>query len=438
MTSTMDNQIESNILGVYENYSSEDPSLEKSFENYCPPTYSNKDLSLESYCPPTYLTRDLSVESSPTVVLNSHRFSYASTASSELSNRSSTEVNRESMAAQRQIREWEKKYNDASNELERLKLETLESKELNRVHVRTIRQLEQDVSQLKIVNKSLFDENKGLQIVISNKEVEYQKMEELYLEERRNNNERHLKSDSLASTLSDDRETLVGERVQKESDHTLIEELQNKIKTLKDDNESMTLYIQKMLNRIMEVKGFEDTLATDWTSERSNKTTTSTTTPTTKPIKASFENQPKASKTSRSNSLKTNFKFPPNGEIIQENSEPENISFSPSSPTIVEQSYEEDTTVTRARKGSSSADGAMVRESPRVDLPKRSSTANVIPSATTNNTNNNTNNNSNKRISGLFKWSVLAITSARNFADPPKKEDPYMKPILLVQANEKK
>ncbi|CAG8440682.1 10227_t:CDS:2 [Diversispora eburnea] len=386
MTSTMDNQIESNILGVYENYSAKNPSLKNSFEDYC----SNKDLSLEGYCPPTYLTKDLSVES-PTGVLNSQRFSYASTASSELSNRSSTEVNRESMAALRQIKEWEKKYNDTSNELERLKLETLESKELNRAHVRTIRQLEQDVSQLKIVNKSLFNDNKELQIRLSDKEGEYQKMEELYLEERRNNNERHLKSDSLTSTLSDDRETLVGERVQKESDHTLIEELQNKIKTLKDDNESMTLYIQKMLNRIMEVKGFEDTLATDWTSERSNKTTTLAT----KPIDVSSENQPKPSKNSRSNSLKNNFKFPQNGEIIQENSEPENLSsYSPSSPTIVEQSHEEDTTtVTRARKGSSSADSVIVRET---------------------------------------------ITSARTFADPPKKEDPYMKPILLVQANEKK
>lgn len=200
-----------------------------------------------------------------------------------------------------------------------------------------------------------------------------------------------------------------------------------------------------MLNRIMEVKGFEDTLATDWSMERRNKATPSTTTDASKtvdtsdkPTKASFENQPKAFK--RSNSLKTDFKFPhltgsdsTGEEIIDQYSDSER------SPTIVESPCEEKIPAARTHPGNSPSDGVIVRESPKVDVPKRSATTNVVSSSNSNlSAPTNNNNSSSKRISGLFKWSVLAITSARTFAEPSKKEDPYMKPILLVQANEKK
>ncbi|CAG8491124.1 2410_t:CDS:2 [Acaulospora morrowiae] len=362
--------------------------------------------------------------------------SYASSVSDFALTHSPTETShRESMAAQRQIKDLEKKLNDTLLELERTKKENRESIELNKTHVRRIKQLEQDSEQLKIVNKSLSNDMEIYQKKLVDKENEYKQLETMYYEEKKRNESRS------KSISSDDEVKTAGEAVYKESDHTLIEKLQDEIKTLRGDNESMTLYIQKMLNRIMEVDGFEETLATNWTSTSQEKSSKST----------------KSEKPARPNSLKSDFKFPRSptsaktsfATLKEEETTKSDDDESKNNPqqrssrplTTFESLNGDNASRTsppnRTRTGSNSADGALVQESPRyVNLPKRSSTMNVVPTGTANTTNSAA---SSKRISGFFKWSVAAVATAtmRNAAEAAKKEDPYMKPILLVQAKDK-
>ncbi|CAG8439818.1 11409_t:CDS:2 [Acaulospora colombiana] len=375
------------------------------------------------------------LSSSPTQEIYSKRFSSSSSASSIsdfTSTYSSTETSqRELMVTQRQIKDLEKKLGDTLAELERVKKDYRESVELNKTHVRRIKQLEQDSEQLKTVNRSLSVENGNYQEKLAKKDAEYEQLEVKYCEEIR-------KSENNSGSVD---ETTLGEAVLKESDHTLIEKLQDEVKTLKSDNESMAKYIQKMLNRIMEVDGFEETLATHWSSSSQEKSS--------KPMSPTNPAKPE-----RPNSLKTDFKFPRSPpyaktsfttlkeeEETKHYDEPEEYSQKCTSPSLTtfESLDKNDVTrrmplLNRPRKGSNSADNVLAQESPQqVNLPKRSSTTNVVPTGATDTA------TSSKRISGFFKWSLVAVATAtlKNNAEAAKKEDPYMKPILLVQAKDK-
>lgn len=358
----------------------------------------------------------------PVQEMYTKRFSSSSSASSISDFALTHETSqRESMNAQRQIKDLEKKLGDTLAELERIKKENRDSIELNKTHVRRIKQLEQDSQQLKTVNKSLSNDIATYQAKLVDKDAECKQLETKYYEEKRKNDNYH-RSDDVSP---------YGEAVHKESDHTLIEKLQDEIKTLKSDNESMTQYIQKMLNRIMEVDGFEETLATNWSSSSKEKSS--------KPVAS------KPVKPARPNSLKTDFKFPRSPPSVKtsfptiedettnhHDDEPEEYSQQPSSPPLTTFESLDKSNMTKnvspsnkaARTTSKSADDALSQESPR----NVNSPASSIPSPT-----------SNKRISGFFKWGMVAMATAtmRNNAEAAKKQDPYMKPILLVQANDK-
>ncbi|CAG8850081.1 21659_t:CDS:1, partial [Racocetra persica] len=81
-------------------------------------------------------------------------------------------LTREHMSAQRTIKELEKKVADLTSEIERSKSEHQESIDLNRTHVRRIKQLETELSQVKIVNKTMLEDNKKHQSMLNDKDAE--------------------------------------------------------------------------------------------------------------------------------------------------------------------------------------------------------------------------------------------------------------------------
>ncbi|CAG8472729.1 26786_t:CDS:2, partial [Racocetra persica] len=250
-------------------------------------------------------------------------------------------------------------------------------------------------------------------------------------------------SDSSDSDVEINRSgvSLGGERVHKESDHTLIEELQNEIKSLKDDNQSMNQYIQKMLNRIMEVDGFEETLATNWTPElhqkKLSKVNDRVSNPTSPNTSNDSLNKPLPSKP-RNNSFSSDFKFPTSSSANSSSSSPTSttskFSLTPlttslttslinslSSPVSKDEIIDdkEDSTVSTTRKLRASDDYSTISQRPSTNVPRRSQTMT---------------NGSNKRFS-ILKWGSYAFGTNAAALAAAKKEDPRMKPILLVEKN---
>ncbi|CAG8565356.1 22488_t:CDS:2 [Dentiscutata erythropus] len=336
-------------------------------------------------------------------------------------------LTREQMSAQRTIKELEKKVADLTAEIDRSKSEHQESIDLNRTHVRKIKQMELELSQVKIVNKTMLDDNKKYQSMLNDKDAE---LKELYENEV-------AKNAALSKKVTDSSDLDVeinrsgGERVHKESDHTLIEELQNEIKSLKEDNQSMNQYIQKMLNRIMEVDGFEETLATNWTPDSQKKISKVNNSRTSAPVSPSPKNTSNDSSNDslplkpRNKSL-SDFKFP--RTTPPSNSSTANSSSSPTTTTskfsltplttslinsLSSQNVNEEIIIENDSDNSSNG----LR--PNTNVPRRSQTMS---------------NGSNKRFS-ILKWGSYAFGTNAAALAAAKKEDPRMKPILLVEKN---
>ncbi|CAG8468988.1 7722_t:CDS:2 [Dentiscutata heterogama] len=351
-------------------------------------------------------------------------------------------LTREQMSAQRTIKELEKKVADLTAEIDRSKSEHQESIDLNRTHVRKIKQMELELSQVKIVNKTMLDDNKKYQSMLNDKDAE---LKELY-ENEVAKNAALSKNATDSSDLDVEINRSGGERVHKESDHTLIEELQNEIKTLKEDNQSMNQYIQKMLNRIMEVDGFEETLATNWTPESQKKISKVNNSRTSAPVSPS----PKSTSNDSSNDslpLKprnkslSDFKFPrttpPSNSSTANSSSPttttSKFSLTPLTTSLINslssQNVNEEIIIdndsglnnadTTARKVRGSEDNSSNGLRPNTNVPRRSQTMS---------------NGSNKRFS-ILKWGSYAFGTNAAALAAAKKEDPRMKPILLVEKN---
>ncbi|KAF0345976.1 m protein, serotype 2.1 precursor [Gigaspora margarita] len=347
-------------------------------------------------------------------------------------------LTREQMSAQRTIKELEKKVTDLTTEIERSKTDHQESIDLNRTHVRKIKQLELELSQVKIVNKTMLEDNKKHQLMLNEKDAEYRKLKELYENELAKNATLSKNSSDLDVEINRSGGSLVGERVHKECDHTLIEELQNEIKTLKDDNQSMNQYIQKMLNRIMEVDGFEETLATNWTPESHKKlpkVNTRVSAPVT-PVTSNNSSINSLPLKPRNKSL-SDFKFP---TVTPSNFSTANSSSS-SSPTTANSKFSL-TPLTTSLINSLTVkeeiiidnDSGLNNNSDTASRKSRTSDDYSVTNAPRRTQNLNSGSNNNKRFS-ILKWGSYAFGTNAAALAAAKKDDPRMKPILLVEKN---
>ncbi|RHZ44211.1 hypothetical protein Glove_750g12 [Diversispora epigaea] len=237
--------------------------------------------------------------------------------SAAVTNGSGYIFNREVRTAQRTIKELERRLNELTTEIENAKQATTESMNLNKIHARRIHSLETELSQEKNLSRTLREDIEGYQLLLHEKTMKGEFMLNPIMQ--RNNVKPDKKFDTIIKvtshtnkddetdidnkdsssiikkkSLSNDleaelnrastlRETLLGERVYKESDHTVIEiscvhysELLDEIKSLKDANKSMALYIEKILNRIMEAQS-EELLSTDWSAKVAASSPTSPT-----------------------------------------------------------------------------------------------------------------------------------------------------------------
>ncbi|CAG8467246.1 8905_t:CDS:2 [Diversispora eburnea] len=205
-------------------------------------------------------------------------FDLESDNSATITNGSGYIFNREVRTAQRTIKELERRLNELTTEIENAKQATTESMNLNKIHARRIHSLETELSQEKNLSRTLREDIEGYQLLLHEKTM---KDDETEVDNK--DNPSIIKKKSLSNDLEAElnrastlRETLLGERVYKESDHTVIEKLLDEIKSLKDANKSMALYIEKILNRIMEAQS-EELLSTDWSAKVAASSPTSPT-----------------------------------------------------------------------------------------------------------------------------------------------------------------
>ncbi|CAG8596244.1 7987_t:CDS:2 [Cetraspora pellucida] len=324
---------------------------------------------------------------------------------------------REARTAQRTIKELERRVNELTTEIENVKRAHTESMNVNKSHVARIHHLENELGQVKHMNQTLMEENEGYQLLLHEKTMRGEFMLNPIMQRnakyiisaketnRTNKEDGKLTQDdssiidpkslaidleaelNRASELSD---CLQGERVHKESDHTIIEKLQDEIKLLKDSNKSMSLYIQKILNRIMEAKGFEEILSNEWSAK---KTVSSPTSPTTGSFNLSQE--PAKKKMER---RKTFSSF-----HLRSASQPQN-----NLKPVIQENIAEEPEQTRS-KGNETVQLA--------ELSKRSRR-------------NSTGFRNGKRFSLLGLVGMGA-------KDGEKKDDPYLKQMILVQENQK-
>ncbi|CAG8569337.1 439_t:CDS:2, partial [Funneliformis caledonium] len=202
------------------------------------------------------------------------------------------------------IKELERHNNEINAKLEEAKQE---SSNFSSSLVRRIQQLENELSRVKDMNQALIEENekilKGafmLNPIMQRNESYTEKKHTDTVEKVTNGYESSSPKDddiakienSIATDLTEefDRTSLLNtfERVHKESDHSIIEKLQDTIKSLNDANKGLRLYIEKILDRIMEAQGFEEILssAPEWKNQSVSNPVSSTT------ASFSFNNDP--------------------------------------------------------------------------------------------------------------------------------------------------
>ncbi|CAG8515372.1 18893_t:CDS:2 [Racocetra persica] len=321
---------------------------------------------------------------------------------------------REARTAQRTIKELERRVNELTTEIENVKRAHTDSMNINKNHVARIHHLENELGQVKHMNQTLMEENEGYQLLLHEKTMRGEFMlnpimqrntKHTHISEKETNRTNKedgksveedisIESKSLAIDLeaelnraSELSDFLQGERVHKESDHTIIEKLQDEIKLLKDSNKSMSLYIQKILNRIMEAKGFEEILSNEWSAK---KAASSPTSPTTGSFNLSQE--PVKKKMER---RKTFSSF-----HLRSASQPQNNL----KPVIQEN----------------------IAEEPELPKPKDNETV-QLADLSKRSRRNSTGFRNGKRFS---LWGFGS-------KDGEKKDDPYLKPMMLVQENQK-
>ncbi|CAI2186096.1 4781_t:CDS:2 [Funneliformis geosporum] len=306
------------------------------------------------------------------------------------------------------IKELERRNKELNAKLEEAKQE---SSNFSSSLVRKIQQLENELSRVKHMNQVLTEENEKilkrefmLNPIMQRNESYTEKKHTDTVEKVTNDYESSYPHDDIVkienSIITDlsvelDRTLLnTFERVHKESDHSIIEKLQDKIESLNYDNKCLRLYIEKILNRIMEVQGAEEILSS--APECKNQSVSNPVTSTTDSF--SFNDYLTLEKIERRRSWsgsQPQDNFTSNDKIMVE--EPSQIYPIPN-------------------KGVSNEDTITLS-----DVPKRTQRRN---------SNSASGGKIAKRFS-IFNW-VGGATKVE------RKDDPFMRPIFLVQENERK
>ncbi|KAG9300525.1 hypothetical protein G9A89_002403 [Geosiphon pyriformis] len=374
---------------------------------------------------------------------------------------------REIKIAQRTIKEQDRLIYQLKTEIERAKTATTDTINLNKGLSLKINLLENELEQVKRMKRSLEDVNEGLQLLLHEKTMlnphpqdsiavpkkspgeqkesptdDTFKEKDMSLKSIKREKKARPKSivTDLAAELqraSADNITPLGESVQKESDQVVdFEKMQEEIKSLKDANNVLRNYIQKILDRIMEADGFEQLLSTDWSKRappsnpstptattfahvrsqsKSNNITTTTTTKTPEINKESAASK----KLERRKTLSGPFR----GSIGDKLGHLKIPSSPPTSPKSTGETGDQlsplPVSPAHSREPSISEE---VTSSPRSSL-------SVEPPKRAQRRNSSSDGNPRKR------WSLW--WTAQGKQQPGiKKEDPYMRPIILVQEKE--
>ncbi|CAG8736919.1 20841_t:CDS:2, partial [Racocetra persica] len=193
---------------------------------------------------------------------------------------------REVKIAKRTIKELERRANDLVTEMENVESLHTNSMATNKNHIAKIHHLENELDQVKHMNQTLMEDSERYQLLLREKtmrgefvltHVMQRNTKYSCIAGKKTNltkqNSKSTQDDASVNTkfISVDLEAELHRamnEVNDGNDHTIIEKLQDEIKLLKDSNKSLSLYIQKILHRIMEAKGFEEILAKDWSAKQ--------------------------------------------------------------------------------------------------------------------------------------------------------------------------
>ncbi|CAG8569304.1 437_t:CDS:2 [Funneliformis caledonium] len=309
------------------------------------------------------------------------------------------------MNSRQSIKELERCNNEITAKFEEVKQESMN---FNESLVRRIQQLENELSQVKHINQELWKENGRLNSKMQRNDSGSEKKhtEQVTNDESTFPQDDSVKMESLDLSAEFDRAFLLNtfpynERVHKESDHAMIEKLQGKVKSLKDANKSMSLYIEKILNRIMEAQGFEEVLSStpEWKNPsvpNSSKTTTT-----------------------RSQSLNHNPRQKTKTKKMERRK-----SWSGS----------HDSSISQAQNSGRILNDKIIVEEPLQIYPlpsDRKSKGETITFGETSKRIQRKDSTKNTRRFSIFNWVGGATKEER-------KEDPFMRPMILVQENERK
>ncbi|CAG8474265.1 3550_t:CDS:2 [Paraglomus occultum] len=292
-----------------------------------------------------------------------------------------------------------------------------------------IEQLKNELEQVKTVNQSLMEENEVFQSLLHEKTIKGEFMLNPIMQyndhdtrsENKEPTANGIKANNdLAAELhrASGGNGSFGEDVQKESDRSDIEklesknaELEEKVAKVEKANKALQLYIDKILNRIVETPGAEHILAINGPAPSASPTTTTFGHSRTFSSGPALATPPPESKklerrktmSGALTSSEVPFKIKTGVHKVSMDEQGDQLSPLPSSPTSRVANYGED--------------GGFVR--PLADPPKRNR--------------RNSASSSQKRWSLLGNW-VLGAKAT----EEKKKEDPALRPIILVQEKERR
>ncbi|CAG8442364.1 4402_t:CDS:2 [Cetraspora pellucida] len=217
---------------------------------------------------------------------------------------------REAKIAKRTIKELERRVNDLMSEMENVERLHTNSITTNKNHLAKIHHLENELDQVKHMNQTLMEDSERYQLLLHEKTMRGEfvlnhfmqrnakyscitgkktKFTNQYGKFTQDETSANINSISINLKAELNRAMNEGNERIEGNDDSIIERLQDEIKLLKDSNKSLSLYIEKILNRIMEAQGFEEILAKDWSAKPTTPLTLPKTSLSQEPVKKKNE-----------------------------------------------------------------------------------------------------------------------------------------------------
>lgn len=125
-----------------------------------------------------------------------------------------------------------------------------------------MRELEKQLLETRMTNARLMEDNESFQLLLGEKTLNGDLSRGDFLRESSQNDDRALSREGPSTSLADELKSA------EEGDVEVVRKLEAEINSMRDQNKALTLYINKIIGRLLTYQGFESVLGNDLDSDQ--------------------------------------------------------------------------------------------------------------------------------------------------------------------------